>query len=64
MEYDKILVIARSQYNIIVQPIDAEAYDFPVKIIIQCRQLGWDAQLPVTLIDKNGDRCEFPVPTL
>lgn len=56
-----IEIVVESQKEVVVQPRNAEAYDFPSSIVLECRELVGKKEKPVILIGKNGDRAKFYV---
>jgi hypothetical protein len=55
--YTQILVASR--VNIIMQPVDAEAYDYPGTMAEECQNYATLARKPVILVGKHGDSFEF-----
>ena len=55
----KTKVIVESQVNIFVQPVNAEAYDFPFHIGVECNTLANKTGKTVVLLDRDGNRSEY-----
>ncbi len=55
----RVQVIVASQVNILVQPISAEACEFPVEIANECQSVANMNRRPVVLLDAGGDRHTF-----
>lgn len=51
-----ISVIVESQVNVLVQPVDAEAYLHPDQLMQEMVDLVEQLQKPVTLITKHGGK--------
>ncbi len=51
----RIQIIVESQYNIMVQPVDAEAYEYPAEMFVEVQILATLRHKSVTLIGKNND---------
>lgn len=52
-------VIVRSQVNTLVQPLNAEACDYPAGIAAECQLLADFYKQPVVLLGAREDRHEF-----
>jgi len=52
-------VLVASRLNVIVQPYDADAYNYPGSIACECQAMANEMGKPVVLLGKNGDRFEF-----
>jgi len=55
-----IQIVVKSNTNIIVQPKNAEAYEYTVCICNECQSLANDSGQPVVLIDKQQTSQAMP----
>lgn len=55
METKLIQIIVNSQYNMVVQPVNAEAYDFPALMFQELIDLMICYKKPIIFKDRNND---------
>jgi hypothetical protein len=53
------VLIVESRLNMVRQPFDEDAYNYPGGIASECQRWAETISKPVVLVGKNGDTFEF-----